>query len=70
MINCPEDAEAGDVVVLPSGACVPFVLRTSGSSGKSESKTFSFIGDAYVTELMGRTLGLEGLEESEWFIVT
>ena len=47
-----------------------FVLRTSGNSGMSESKTFSFIGDAYVTELMGRTLSLEGLEESEWFVVT
>jgi len=70
VINCPEDAEAGDVVVLPSGACVLFVLRTSGNSGMSESKTFSFIGDAYVTELMGRTLSLEGLEESEWFVVT
>ncbi|KAK6442070.1 hypothetical protein LTR95_001689 [Oleoguttula sp. CCFEE 5521] len=41
----PADAEVGDVVTVPSGAHVPFVLRPIGSD-------FALLGDAYVHGLM------------------
>ncbi|KAK0644414.1 hypothetical protein B0T16DRAFT_417644 [Cercophora newfieldiana] len=68
-VNCPDDTEVGDVVVLLPRGQRPWILRPAQGFRNSESKIFTFIGDAYVPEVMGRKIFVEKLGDPEWFTI-
>lgn len=72
VVNGPDDAQAGDlVVILLDGP--QFILRHTGEAAGTNSKdreAFQFIGDAAVEGLgKGTMLGEEELGEPRWFTI-
>lgn len=70
VVNCPDDAEVGDLVVLLAGSYVPYVIRPFHDPQYPGSNSFRFIGDAYVANVMGKTLEVTELGEPQWFTLT
>ena len=58
LMNCPDDAEVGDIVAVFSNMDTPFVIRPSNkaSTTRAQERGFCLIGDCYVQGIMKRDL--------------
>jgi len=71
VVNCPDNAEIEDLVVLFSGGEIPYIIRPDHSPQSSNVKNFQFIGDSRVADVIGATIAMGDLaEESQWFTLT